>query len=143
EYTKRSDYDVLLGVNRHRITATGWDHEQDNVKLVLDPQHPLVRERGLNRYTRVDPAETQAAAAYWSQTGSFWGKVRDEWARQLASRQTLQLHTEVAGKRLYEPLFERAEAHLDATTSSTNAAFIHETIQPYLLGVTEPSAAAP
>src|SRR5262249_44010399 len=36
EYTRRSDYDVLVGVNRHVITATGWLHEQDNVKLVLD-----------------------------------------------------------------------------------------------------------
>lgn len=138
EYTKRSDYDVLLGVNRHRIGKVGWEHEQANVKLVLTPQRPLVRERGLNRYTPVDPELTKEAAAYWQATAPFWQQVRAEWARVLAARANLQLVTEVAGKRLYEPLFERAEAH---TAGDGNGTFIQETIARYLVSASEPSAA--
>src|SRR5690606_5653234 len=37
EYSKRKDYDVLIGVNRHVLTPAGWAHEQDNTKLDLDP----------------------------------------------------------------------------------------------------------
>jgi len=140
EYTKRSDYDVLLGVNRHRITRTGWEHEQANVKLVLSPQHSLVRERGLNRYTRVDAETTALAASYWQATGVFWQLVRAEWTRVLAARTSLQLSTEVAGARLYEPLFERAEARVEPAATSV---FIHETIARYLVGAAEPSASMP
>lgn len=138
EYKKRSDYDVLLGVNRHRITATGWEHEQANVKVVLAPHHALVRERGLNRYTRIDADATQAAASYWQATAAFWQQVRAEWTRVLAPRKRVQLSTEVDGKRLYEPLFERAEAHPDPGASGV---FIHETIARYVRGASEPAAA--
>ncbi|MEI9938718.1 MAG: DUF6607 family protein [Pseudomonadota bacterium] len=137
EYTKRSDYDVLLGVNRHRITSAGWDHEQDNIKLVLEPLHQLVHERGLNRYTRIDPSETRLAASYWQATGPFWRQVRDEWARVLEPRQKLQLTTEVAGKRLYELLFERAEDNAASNTPAATNAFIRESVGRYLL---EPTA---
>jgi Family of unknown function (DUF6607) len=49
----RSDYDVILCVNREAITPAGWVEEEDNTKLVLrgTPQ-ALVREVGLNTYTR-------------------------------------------------------------------------------------------
>jgi len=140
EYTKRSDYDVLLGVNRHRITRTGWEHEQANVKVVLAPHQPLVRERGLNRFTRVDAETTKEAASYWQATAAFWQQVREEWARVLGPRNSLRLTTEVAGKRLYEPLFERAEARIEPGATS---AFIHETIARYLVGAAEPSASMP
>lgn len=130
EYTKRSDYDVLLGVNRHRITSSGWNHEQDNEKIVLDPRHSLVRERGINRYTKIDPAGTQLAAEYWQATSAFWAKVREEWTRRVAPRSALDLVTEISGKRLYDPLFER----LDEKTRDTagDAAFIHDTIGQYV-----------
>ncbi len=134
EYTKRSDYDVLLGVNRHRITSSGWDHEQDNEKIVLEPRHPLVRERGLNRYTRIDPSETRLAASYWQATSPFWQQVRAEWARVLGPREKLSLTTEVAGERLYEPLFERAEDKAAASAPGATSAFIHESIGRYVLG---------
>lgn len=134
EYTKRSDYDVLLGVNRHRITSAGWDHEQDNEKLVLEPKHELVRERGVNHYTPIDPSETQVAANYWQATSSFWRLVRGEWARMLAPRTELQTTTEVAGERLYEPLFKRAEDKSASNTPEATRAFIRENIERYLLG---------
>jgi len=133
EYTKRSDYDVLLGVNRHRITKTGWNHEQDNIKIVLEPHHQLVRERGLNTYTHVDPSETKVAADYWQTSRAFWAEVRAEWARVLAPRQQLRLTTEVGGKRLYEPLFDRLDDKAAPTDPPATRAFVHETIGPYVL----------
>lgn len=133
EYTKRSDYDVLLGVNRHRITSAGWQHEQDNEKLALDPQHLLVRERGVNHYTHIDPSETRVAASYWQATGAFWQIVRGEWASLLAPRSELRTTTEVAGERLYEPLFRRLEDKSAANTPEATRAFIHESIERYML----------
>ena len=68
EYTTRDDYQVLLGRNRHTVTPAGWVHEQDNVKVRLDPSRELlVREAGLNRYTRVDK-DLAAGEAYWKET---------------------------------------------------------------------------
>ncbi|HYQ18868.1 MAG TPA: DUF6607 family protein, partial [Polyangiaceae bacterium] len=84
EYTTRNDYDVLVAVNKHRITANGWEHEQENSKLVLEPRHFLVREHGKNSYTHTEPADTQVAAAYWQATSPFWKEVRAEWARIFA-----------------------------------------------------------
>ena len=131
EYTTRSDYDVLVGVNRHRITATGWEHEQDNVKLVLDPQHRLVREHGLNSYTRTKSAETQPAALYWQSTAPFWKEVRAEWARALAPYVRLNLQVETADKAIHEPLFARATAN--GADDGAVTTFIHDAVAKYVL----------
>ena len=137
EYTTRNDYDVLVAINKHRITKDGWEHEQDNTKLVLEPRHALVREHGLNRYSHAKPADTRAAAAYWQATAPFWQEVRKEWADVFARVPRLNVQSESAGKRLHEALFARAEAKLpiDATTT----AFIRETLEKYVVGA---SAAA-
>jgi hypothetical protein len=58
----------------------------------------------------------------------------------LGSQKSLRLSTEVGGRRLYEPLFERAEAPVRAGTTS---AFIRETIARYLVPMSEPSASLP
>jgi hypothetical protein len=139
EYTTRNDYDVLVALNRHRITKDGWEHEQDNTKLVLEPRHLLVRERGVNRYSHTTPADTRAAAAYWQATAPFWQAVRKEWAQVLARAPRLNLQSEAAGKRLHEALFARAEAKLpiDAAT----IAFIHDTLEQHV--VLTPAAATP
>lgn len=131
EYTTRNDYDVLVAVNRHRITKEGWQHEQDNRKLVLEPRHFLVRERGTNRYTRAHPSDTAAAAAYWQATGAFWRDVRGEWQRIFSQAPRLQLQSEASGARLHEQLFARAEAGqpMDASTS----ALIRATLEKYLV----------
>ncbi|MET0792905.1 MAG: DUF6607 family protein [Polyangiaceae bacterium] len=133
DYTKRSDYDVLLGVNRHRITAQGWQHEQDNAKLVLEPRHELVHERGINHYAKVDPSTTTAASEYWAATSAFWGLVRAEWARRVAGQSHLELVTLVDGKRLYDLLFERIDARADP---AGDAAFIHDAIGRYVVHAT-------
>ncbi|MGC4088948.1 MAG: hypothetical protein QM756_13825 [Polyangiaceae bacterium] len=133
EYTKRSDYDVLLGLNRHRLTDKGWEHEQDNVKLVLEPRHELARERGLNRYERVDSSATSAGERYWQAAAPFWASVRHEWESVFATHPNLELRTEVEGKRLYERLFERAEQPAEASSAAALPQFVRDTIASYVV----------
>jgi len=141
EYTTRNDYDVLVGVNRHRITTAGWEHEQDNVKLVLEPRHLLAREHGLNSYTRTKAAETRPASVYWQSTAPFWKQVRAEWARVLAPRDRLSLQVEMADNPIHEPLFERATAKSAADDASVTA-FIHEAVAKYVLEASPATEAA-
>jgi hypothetical protein len=140
EYTTRSDYDVLVAVNKHRIFAGGWAHEQENSKLVLEPRHFLVREHGKNSYTRAKPADTQVAAAYWQATSGFWQQVRAEWARVFASTNRLNLQSEASGKRLHEALFERANAKLPVDAATT--AFIRDALNKYVVQASDAATAA-
>jgi hypothetical protein len=131
EYTTRADYDVLVAINEHRITQDGWEHEQHNEKLVLEPRHSLVREHGLNRYSRGQAADTAVAAAYWRKSATFWQELRAEWERVFRRAPRLQLQSERAGKRLHEVLFARAEA--GTPIDDTTRAFIHETLEKYVV----------
>jgi hypothetical protein len=81
EHTKRKDYDVISGTNRHVITPDGWAHEQDNTKLIVrdGETKPLVRESGLNTYRRVTDADFTAAHALWEKDGGFWNAVVAAW----------------------------------------------------------------
>jgi len=135
EYTHRHDYDVLLGTNRHAITAQGWEHEQDNVKLVLADNRRLVRERGFNTYRRIDLAQAALAQRYIDQTGSFWADVRAEWQALLARSPRVLVHQELSGKPLYERLFPLA-----TVTPVPSRADIHAVISSYVESA-PPSAA--
>lgn len=81
EHTKRKDYEILGGINRHTITPTGWAHEQDNTKLQLrdGKQVPLAREFGLNTYKRDDSFNYQPARDFWAREAPFWGTVNAAW----------------------------------------------------------------
>lgn len=108
EYTTRDDYQVLLGRNRHTVTPAGWVHEQDNVKMRLDPSRELlVREAGLNRYTRVEK-DLSAGVAYWKETEAYWRAVRAAWDRRLAAPAVV-VESWRDGTLRYEHFLERAE----------------------------------
>lgn len=89
EYTKRDDYDVLVGRNRHCINRDGWLHLQDNYKLALRDGGPkvLAFETAVNTYTRTDEGQLAAAAAYWTRTADFWREVRAYWDATLNGKQ--------------------------------------------------------
>src|SRR6185369_9994055 len=53
EFSVRKDYDVLVGTNRHTITATGWVQEENNLKLATAEGRYLAREYGVARYERI------------------------------------------------------------------------------------------
>lgn len=110
EYTKRDDYDVMIGRNRHTLSHTGWVHEQDNYKLVLrdGERHVLCRETGLNTYDHIDVAKADAARGYWSRTREFWKQVRSAWDGILVPGATVALQSEIDDKPLWKSMFELA-----------------------------------
>ena len=94
EHTKRKDYEILEGYNRHTIAPWGWAHEQDNTKIQLrDGQRlPLAREWGLNTYKRVTDVDFQAARDFWNRDGAFWGAVVAAWDEVQRTRSEFTIH---------------------------------------------------
>lgn len=116
EWTVRSDYQVLLGTNRHTVIATGWIQEENNLKTVIagagqvDAAHPYVaREYGVARYERLRDADFAAADAYRDRTRAFWTRVRTDWAAAFAAHDAITLRGQSDRKGFYKPLFERAD----------------------------------
>ncbi|MGD8340728.1 MAG: DUF3750 domain-containing protein [Gammaproteobacteria bacterium] len=141
ESSVRDDYHVLIGTNRHTITPTGWVHEEENLKVVLDSSgeiaddEPILsRELGVNRYEQIVDFDFSARDAYWMATSDFWADVRDEWARVYAERERFELTTPPGEQPLFMPMFIYA-AELEAGQAyDTDAgrAFIRETLAKYV-----------
>jgi hypothetical protein len=120
EWSVRKDYQVLLGTNRHTITATGWVQEENNLKTVLtpdrviDPGHPyLAREYGVARYSRLRGAEVAAADEYYQRTRAFWDGVLSTWTQLFGAHPQITLRAPVDQAGLFHKLFEYAD-HLAA-----------------------------
>lgn len=111
EATVRKDYDVVIAVNRHAITPTGWVHEQDNSKLSLKGDKPqiIAREMGLNTYTKDTRFQAKIATDYWSATKDYWALVRAEWDRLEASAPVFGLTVKGEPEPLYGPLLDYAD----------------------------------
>ncbi len=113
ELTTRNDYDKLIGSNRQTITPTGWVHEQDNLKIdrkAAGGEQILTRERGLNLYTRISGHDFSRGRDYWHTTRDYWAVVREAWDARLASTPKLTIQPTVNDERLYQTLFEQADA---------------------------------
>lgn len=109
--TVRDDYDVIEAVNRHTVLSWGWTHEQDNSKVILrdGEARELVREHGINTYTRTDLEGDDAAAEYWEATAAYWDEVRDAWdAIMLADAFTVD--DDADGTLLYGPVLSEGQA---------------------------------
>ena len=116
EWSVRKDYQVLLGTNRHTITATGWVQEENNLKTVLtperaiDPTHPyLAREYGVARYSRLRDADIAAADEYYQRTRAFWDGVLSTWTQLFAAHPQITLRAPVDQAGLFHKLFEYAD----------------------------------
>ncbi len=113
EYTQRSDYDVIVALNRHVVTPLGWLHEQDNSKLELDDSSGaplLAREMGRNTYRRIADYDFSAGREYWRRTQAFWADVRQEWNVRMQVTDRLVVHLPPDGERLYNALLPLAES---------------------------------
>ena len=120
EWSVRSDYQVLVGTNRHTITPGGWAQEENNLKLALDSNGKaraetpyLAREYGFARYQRIRDFDFSAAENYFTRTEPFWSEVRSAW-REIARREasfTLKAPVDQGG--LFEPFFEYAQSLAD------------------------------
>jgi hypothetical protein len=121
EATKRSDYDVVVGRNRHTLTETGWVHEQDNVKLVHrgGSDKVLAREFGLNRYERIEPAKADAAREYWRRTQTVWADVRSAWDAILVPGASVKIEPDTDDVPLAKAMSELADRGADPKTAPT------------------------
>lgn len=139
EYSMRSDYQVLLGNNRHTILPTGWVHEQQNNKVALDKQgkptkNPVVaREFGFNRYERIKGFDFSLSDQYVKNTDAFWKVVRKEWAQQASKGEPLYLITNLNKAHLYFTMFDYAEKinQGESPTTAEVSAFVKDAVQKY------------
>lgn len=125
EWSVRHDYQVLLGTNRHTITATGWVQEENNLKTVLtedrtiDPARPYVaREYGVARYSRIRGGDFAAADEYYKKTRAFWDGVLGTWHQLFVGHPQITLRAPVDQAGLFHKLFEYAD-HLAAGERQT------------------------
>lgn len=116
EWSVRKDYQVLLGTNRHTITATGWVQEENNLKTVLTPEreidaaHPyLAREYGVARYSRLRDADVASADEYYQRTRAFWDGVLSTWTQLFTAHPQITLRAPVDQAGLFHQLFEYAD----------------------------------
>jgi len=111
--TTRDDYDTIAAVNRHTITAWGWIHEQDNSKVALrdGTEREIVREQGVNTYTRTELASAQAAYDYWEATADYWALVRGYFKALEAEEPGYRFHIEddAEGTLLYGPVLDAGQ----------------------------------
>lgn len=126
EWSARNDYQVLLGSNRHTVTATGWVQEENNLKGVLTAGRELdinqpyrAREYGVARYEHISSETFSEADRYFEKTRPFWNEVRDAWANAFRKNEAITLRGPVDKLGLFMPLFERAEI-LATETVDTN-----------------------
>jgi len=115
EYTVRNDYQLLLGNNRHIILPTGWVHEQQNNKVVLDKNakpaaNPVIaREMGFDRYERIKGYDFSLGDTYVKNTEPFWREVRKQWSNLSQVDKPIHLRGAVDKEGLYFNAFEYAE----------------------------------
>ncbi|NVK35027.1 MAG: hypothetical protein HWE23_11145 [Rhodobacteraceae bacterium] len=107
EFSKRSDYNLMLRKNRHEITSEGWVHEQDNDKIIrkAEADELLAEEKGYNTYVKVDVSRCKTAQKWWAKNEAYWAEVRAAWNEIYAQHNTLNIKTKVADKILYQKIF--------------------------------------
>ncbi|MEM9256695.1 MAG: DUF6607 family protein [Pseudomonadota bacterium] len=135
EFSVRDDYDVLVGINHHTITPTGWVHEQENLKVVLDEDGEkdsvLAREAGLARYERISGFDWQSGDEYWARTGPFWAVVRDVWNDIYEEEDSVILAEYVDSQPLYFAMFTLAE---ESTADAFDADGTRSAVEALLAG---------
>ncbi|MGY0406759.1 MAG: DUF6607 family protein [Polaribacter sp.] len=110
EYTKRSDYNILLRKSRHEITDYGWVHDQDNSKILRKAGKPdviIAKEKGYNTYVKVADSRCKAAQSWWKKNVEKWQFVRNKWDKIFGRNTNLTLKAKVDYKPLYKHLFSK------------------------------------
>ena len=113
EHTTRSDYDIVVAVNRHEITADGWVHWQDNLKLDTKANAEnryIVSEFGANRYSKISGFNFKPGRDYWNKTQDFWTQVRAGWNERFAKAKRITIKEKIDGKSLWMTMYKAAEA---------------------------------
>ncbi|MFT4095210.1 MAG: hypothetical protein QM640_16385, partial [Niabella sp.] len=97
EYTQRSDYNILNRTNRLVITNKGYDHIQDNKKVLRanGTDKLIVEEKGLNGYEKLPESECAEGKQYWEEHKGFWIALQQEWDKLLDARSSVKLTEKV------------------------------------------------
>jgi hypothetical protein len=119
ETTIRDDYDLLSGTNLHTITPSGWVHEQNNSKVLLNGK-VLAKEIGLARYQMVSDFDWSAGEEYWDKTKLFWLEVRNYWKDTLEKSDQVQVLKANKEKLLFAELFGLADLYAKGNLESIN-----------------------
>ncbi len=116
EFSVRSDYHLLEGVNRLTINFNGWVQEEDNLKKVLDRDEKveneapyLAREAGIARYELIKNYDFSAGDEYWKKTSQFWSFVRSYWKQILGSTEKFEILASYEDRKLYQNMFRLAD----------------------------------
>ncbi|MCD2424054.1 hypothetical protein LQ567_14845 [Niabella pedocola] len=111
EYTQRSDYNILNRTNRLVITDKGYDHIQENKKIIRSngSDQLLVEERGLNGYEQLDKGDCAAGEKYWEVHKGFWLALEQEWEKLLEAKNRITLTEKVGDQELMTKLFAMAD----------------------------------
>ena len=141
EFSVRSDYQVLVGTNKHTITPNGWVQEEDNLKVKLESigkmtqEMPIVaKEIGLARYERIIEHDWSPGDEYWKKTGSFWNSVRSTWSELMRDQQVLQLDTQkLKNSPMFMNLFNLADRFSNEKESAEMHAKIRQEITNYFV----------
>lgn len=140
EYTVRDDYQLLLGNNHHIILPTGWVHEQQNNKVVLDKNakptdKPVIaREMGFDRYERIKGYDFSLGDTYVNNTEPFWREVRKQWTQLSQVNKPIHLRASPDKDSLFINAFTYAE-ELNNDNKQTPAQiqqFAEKTVSEYL-----------
>jgi hypothetical protein len=108
EITKRQDYNVMLRRNNHEIFDWGWQHDQDNDKIIRESgkeDFVLAQEKGINNYIRVESKRCLAAQNFWKENKDKWSLVRNKWDNIFNYKNDIKLKNKINEKRLYQYLF--------------------------------------
>ncbi|MFC3284472.1 DUF6607 family protein [Litchfieldella rifensis] len=136
EFSVRDDYQVLVGRNEHTITPRGWIHRQENLKTVLQDDGSVKRhlalEYGVNRYQRIEGFDFSLADAYLERTDAFWRAVRHTWSDVARQHTCFRLKPEAEGYKLFQRLFDLADASAEAQNAGSNETRAQETIREHV-----------
>ena len=138
EFSIRSDYNLMQGVNTVTVLPTGWYHEQNNYKVkvnkkTLRPIKTIAKEVGLNSYQRIKSFDFKPGQEYWDKTSIYWAAVRDYWSSILNDKDTIRLKLEKDGKKMFARHFEFAKKIKDGEPLPAKAEdYVKHTIDDYL-----------
>lgn len=108
ERTIRSDYNVLNRGNRVEINEVGWDHKQNNHKILRSDTANdvlIASEYGINNYVKVKDEKCKYARIWWNKNSEKWKIVRDEWELVFEQNDTISLKANYNDKPLWDYLF--------------------------------------
>lgn len=111
EYTQRSDYNILNRTNRIVLTDKGYDHIQDNKKVLREngADKLIVEEKGLNGYEHLPESDCAEGKLYWDEHKGFWLALEEEWDKILNEKSSIKLVQKVGDEDFMTKLFALAD----------------------------------